>query len=403
MNAYQDNNITTRHSTQSSMGPLLLYAILISVSLLSLPKTSISGYVTHITYVMEILSFMVLFYRQILTRIKISAFNVHVTLWWILYVLIAYAQHTTTGFMPIFLWLNITIILLIGNLYWKDNFEIGLKHLSILFGGLVYLNAILLILFPEGLWIDNNWVGRGSPVRYLFGNLNQTGFVCLLAIATHSVYTFHTHRGYLSLCLLVVVSLGSVIFLGSKTSLVCLLLYTTFLICHRAIKRPTLVLLLGSFVYVLFFILIIWQGSSIETYPLITRFIENTLQKDITFSERTSIWSNAVYTISLSPFIGHGIQGMTWNDEHLGGSGPHNLWLMILLQGGFTLCLYFIGIIVYTLKLSLKTTHTPNIAASFALCTLLIMSLFETYNIVFIFFLIQITYYTTTLTKKLNN
>ena len=399
MNTYQDSNIAKRNNARNSIGQMLLYAMLVSASLLSLPKTNISAYVTRILYAMEILCFMVLFFRYIQTRIKFSAFNIHVSLWWILCVLISYAQHTTTGFMPIFLWLNITIMLLIGNLYWKDNFEKSLKYLSILFGGLVYLNAILLILFPEGLWIDNNWVGLGSPVRYLFGNLNQTGFVCLLAIAIHSVYTFHTHRGYLSLFLLVVISLGSVIFLDSKTSLVCLLLYTIFLIFHRAIKRPTLVLILGGLVYLFFFILIIWQGSSIETYPIITRFIEDTLQKDITFSERTNIWSNAVYTIAQSPLIGHGIQSIPWNDEHLGGSGPHNLWLMILLQGGFTLCLYFIGITAYILKLSLKTKHTPNIAASFALCTLLIMSLFETYNIVFIFFLIQITYYTTTLTK----
>ena len=167
MNTYQDSNIAKRNNARNSIGQMLLYAMLVSASLLSLPKTNISAYVTRILYAMEILCFMVLFFRYIQTRIKFSAFNIHVSLWWILCVLISYAQHTTTGFMPIFLWLNITIMLLIGNLYWKDNFEKSLKYLSILFGGLVYLNAILLILFPEGLWIDNNWVGLGSPVRYL--------------------------------------------------------------------------------------------------------------------------------------------------------------------------------------------------------------------------------------------
>lgn len=384
------------------IGQKLIYAIIIGVTLISIPKTGMSYVVTRMMQLVEVLAFITLFIPRVQTVIAFSRFSLYVNLWWLTYLLITYMHPHDLGLTPIFWWLHIGVFLLIGWNYWQNEFKSHLRWMSILFTGLIYLNAILLILFPDGLWIDENWVGRGSPVRYLFGNYNQIGFVSLLAITTHAIYTFYTNKGLTNLYILVAISLFSVIFVGSMTSTVGLMILAIYILFRRRIKRPLLLVGIFGIVYIVVFMFIIWLGHSIEEFALATNFIENTLQKDTTFSERTGIWANAVSEIAQSPYFGYGIQDVVWNDEHLGGSGPHNLWLMLMLQGGIVLCFSFIGIVLYTLKSAFRAKTTYSTVAIVGLCALFLMSFFETYDICIIFLLLQITFYTASLPKETN-
>lgn len=384
------------------IGQKLIYAIIIGVTLISIPKTGMSYVVTRMMQLVEVLAFITLFIPRVQTVIAFSRFSLYVNLWWLTYLLITYMHPHDLGLTPIFWWLHIGVFLLIGWNYWQNEFKSHLRWMSILFTGLIYLNAILLILFPDGLWIDENWVGRGSPVRYLFGNYNQIGFVSLLAITTHAIYTFYTNKGLTNLYILVAISLFSVIFVGSMTSTVGLMILAIYILFRRRIKRPLLLVGIFGIVYIAVFMFIIWLGHSIEEFALATNFIENTLQKDTTFSERTGIWANAVSEIAQSPYFGYGIQDVVWNDEHLGGSGPHNLWLMLMLQGGIVLCFSFIGIVLYTLKSAFRAKTTYSTVAIVGLCALFLMSFFETYDICIIFLLLQITFYTASLPKETN-
>ena len=379
------------------IGQQLIYAIIIGVTLISVPKTGMSYVVTRMMQLVEVLAFITLFIPRVQTVIAFSRFSLYVNLWWLTYLLITYMHPHDLGLTPIFWWLHIGVFLLIGWNYWQNDFKSHLRWMSILFTGLIYLNAILLILFPDGLWIDENWVGRGSPVRYLFGNYNQIGFVSLLAITTHAIYTFYTNKGLTNLYILLALSLFSVIFVGSMTSTVGLMILAIYILFRRRIKRPLLLVGIFGIVYIAVFMFIIWLGHSIEEFALATNFIENTLQKDTTFSERTGIWANAVSEIAQSPYFGYGIQDVVWNDEHLGGSGPHNLWLMLMLQGGIVLCFGFIGIVLYTLKSAFRAKTTYSTVAIVGLCALFLMSFFETYDICIIFLLLQITFYTSSL------
>ena len=384
------------------IGQKLIYAIIIGVTLISIPKTGMSYVVTRMMQLVEVLAFITLFIPRVQTVIAFSRFSLYVNLWWLTYLLITYMHPHDLGLTPIFWWLHIGVFLLIGWNYWQNEFKSHLRWMSILFTGLIYLNAILLILFPDGLWIDENWVGRGSPVRYLFGNYNQIGFVSLLAITTHAIYTFYTNKGLTNLYILVAISLFSVIFVGSMTSTVGLMILAIYILFRRRIKRPLLLVGIFGIVYIVVFMFIIWLGHSIEEFALATNFIENTLQKDTTFSERTGIWANAVSEIAQSPYFGYGIQDVVWNDEHLGGSGPHNLWLMLMLQGGIVLCFSFIGIVLYTLKSAFRAKTTYSTVAIVGLCALFLMSFFETYDICIIFLLLQITFYTASMPKETN-
>ena len=151
----------------SGIGQLLIYVIILGVNLISIPKTGMSNLITRCLQAMEMSVFLILFIPRIKNIITLNRYHLYVNLWWMLYIIITYMHPHTMGFTPFFWWLHVGLFLLVGTRYWADNFLESTKWLSILLSGLIYLNAILLILYPEGLWIDESWIGRGSPVRYL--------------------------------------------------------------------------------------------------------------------------------------------------------------------------------------------------------------------------------------------
>lgn len=376
---------------------LALYFFMIGFTFISVPKSG-STYVLYARAVQafELLFFMVLVIQNFRQGFKLNQYNTLTNIWWLVYTLITYAfTLNIVGLTPMFRWMNVIIFLLLGNCYWRNNMLESAKYLAIVFSALIYINAILFILYPEGLWIDEEWVGRGDPTRYLFGNYNQTGFVCLLGIIAQSIYTFTVKKGYLNLCCLICVSIASVFFVGSMTSTVCLGGLAICIIFRRLmIQYAKLIVIVFLILYILFFIFIIWNGHSIDNIELVSRFIEQSLSKDTSFSNRTNIWENAVYKIKQSPLIGFGVQNVEWNDTYLGGSGPHNFWLMLLLHGGSLLCLLFISILLYTIKSVLQNTTVTTFISLMGLLMLLVMSLFEAYNLIQIFLLIQMIYYT---------
>ena len=124
-----------------------------------------------------------------------------------------------------------------------------------------------------------------------------------------------------------------------------------------------------------------------------TRFIENVLSKDTTFTKRTDIWSNAIYKIQQSPWLGYGVQSTDWNITYLNASGPHNLLLMLLLQGGIVLCGAFLYLVLFVIRKALINTTSTGVLAVVSICVFFTMSLFEAYNILQTFFLLQLAYY----------
>ena len=171
---------------------LALYFLMIGFTFISVPKSS-SIYVLYARAVQtfELMFFILLLFENFKRGLRLNKFNILTNSWWFCYTTITYLfTLTMVGLTPMFKWMNVMIFLLLGTCYWRENLQGSMKYLAIVFSFLIYLNAILLIIFPDGLWIDEEWVGRGDPTRYLFGNYNQIGFVCLLGIIIQSIYTF---------------------------------------------------------------------------------------------------------------------------------------------------------------------------------------------------------------------
>ena len=388
-----------QQQSQSSLWQPLIYLILIGFTFIAMPQTGSAYLLARCVQTIEVIFCITLLVQRFRQSFEINSFNWRINLWWLFYTCLAFTT-AGMGLTPIFKWLNIILMLLLGACYWQNDPVNNYRYISIVFSLLIYLNAILLVIYPDGLWIDYEWVGGGDPRRFLFGNYNQMGFVCLLGITAQAMYTFATKRGRFNLFLLILVSLGTVHSVGSMTSTVGLSLFTIYILIHRIIKRPQIYLTIFIVIYITFFFVFIWAGNSIEEIDLLTRFIENALSKDTTFTKRTDIWSNAIYKIQQSPWLGYGIRNIDWNLTYLDASGPHNLWLMLLLQGGLILCSAFIYVVSFVIKTALRATTPVGNVAVVAICIYFIMSLFEAYNIVQTFLLLQLVYYSPLLSNS---
>lgn len=391
------SNIEQSSKTPVPSWLMLMYLIMIGFTFISMPRTGMTYIVSRLIQAIELLFFVAIAIQFAKKPQQRSQFNMSVNIWWGLYTALTYAFASGMGLTPLFKWLNIFIFLLLGSCYWKDNFQDNLKYIAIAFSILIYLNAILLIIYPHGIWIDTEWVGRGDAARYLFGNYNQIGLVCLLGITAQAMYSLSSGEGKKNLILLLIISIASVLKVGSMTSAVGLCILAIYICTYKVIKRPQVFFWIFAVLYVAFFVGIIWLGNSIDEIRLVSHFVEGVLSKDSSFSSRTDIWNNAVELIKESPIYGYGVQNVEWNDSHLGGSGTHNLWLLLLLQGGFILWFIFHFILIFVIVRAKKSHITHTTIGIVSLCILMLMSLFEAYNMVQVFLLMQFVYYSPTL------
>lgn len=372
-----------------------MYAIMISFTVIAYKKTDAAYLYARTIQAVQVLLLGYLLLSSLRQgKLKVSMYERTVHLWWIILLAITLYNQSEVWLTTIFNWMNVTIFLLIGRKYWCEDAQHSLKILASVFSCLVYLNVVLLILYPDGLWTDTSWVGTGDSTRYLFGNYNAIGVVCLCALIIQSAYTFLSHKGYGNLFGLVICSFFTVIFVGSATSTVGISLITLYIIFHKQIKHPFVFIIAFGGIYIAFIVLIVFMGNTIEDYPLALYFVENILEKNATFTTRTDIWLDTIDLISKHPWIGYGYRSVEWNAQQIGASGPHNLWLEIMLYGGIIAVSGFLVLILQSMISIYRSNTTAATVVAVGLCVLMLMSLFETYSMILIFLVLQIAYYT---------
>lgn len=388
----QQRNLTI---SKSSLWQFIMYAVMISFTVIAYKKTDLTYLLARAIQGVQLLFLCYLFISSLRHgSLRISRYDLMVHLWWIIWLAITFYNKSEVLLTAIFFWINITIFLLIGQKYWREDPQHSLKILASVFSCLVYLNVILLILYPDGLWTETTWEGTGNTTRYLFGNYNAMGVVCLCALIVQGVYTSLSNRGHGNLCGLIIVSLFTVMFVGSVTSTVGLSLIVLYIIFHKQVKHPFTFIIAFFCIYIAFIVLVVFMGTSIEDYPIMLQFIENVLGKDSTFTYRTGIWLETIDMIIQHPWIGYGYQSVEWNAQHIGASGPHNLWLEIMMYGGIAATGGFILLIFKSMMSVFQSNSHAATIVGVGLCVLLLMSLFETYSMILIFLILQIGAYT---------
>ena len=377
-----------------TLGLVGVYAVLLCPFIIATPKSDIGYWIDRLFQLMSVVLWVGLHIRKsyaIKSGHRPFVYGVH--LWWIILIAFTFLRVPKLQFTQVYHWLTVWNVLLLAELYWQKDYVRHLKALSILLSFLVYLSTVLYIMFPDGLWFDDEWIGAGDKARYLFGNYNQTGVISLIALMVSGTYTLQTGRGRINMLMLSLVSIGTVIAMGSMTSAVGIIIVVVYFYLRKIIKHPFWWIGAFLFVYVAFFAVVVWRGNDIQNWPALAGFVENVLGKNSTFTMRIYLWLESVLMIMQSPWTGYGVQSVDWMVDNIGGSGPHNLWLMILLDGGLVLCGLFIGIIASVFVSAAKRSSSQSAYAIVCICVALLMSLFEAYHFICIFAMLTIAYY----------
>ena len=191
-----------------------------------------------------------------------------------------------------------------------------------------------------------------------------------------------------------IVSIATLAFVGSMTSLSCILLYIVFcMIPSEKLQK------LGSIAFFVFYLLfqcfVVFSGEGLHNNSLAVYIIEDVLGKDITFTNRTRLWDAAGSKFAESPIIGYGWVDTEWYTSEMDSFaiGPHNYIYSVLITGGVTLLsLLIIAIGLVFRRISTKFDKHANILLM-GLFTLLFMMLMEVYPFFFLFILLYTLYY----------
>lgn len=283
--------------------------------------------------------------------------------------------------------MDISILLGVFDIYFRRIGKDLLRILSAIFSLFVYLNFVLLLIFPNGLWISDSGMGQ----YMIGGNYNQMAMPLLAAVVTNYMYCCMRGKWGWNSLIVTVVIISTALICGSMTTSVGLILLALFvpLSKFRVSRVGLIIFFIAVCVWHLF--VVVMQTDITSKY--LVYFIEEVLDKDLTFTYRTEVWSDAMELIASSPVIGYGSQGPDFYEEHLGFLTPHNMNFLVLIDGGAVL--YTVVILM-----ALVAVHNANEnkcrgvnILQFASATCFLMQAFESYSYTLIFYLLILMYY----------
>ena len=177
----------------------------------------------------------------------------------------------------------------------------SIKIIRDVFSVYIIINFLLILYKPDGLWIEVH-DGFGETARYLLGgNRNQVGVSLLIALTSCLLYNKITAKGFFFSYMLMLISILTLLIVGSKTSLIGLLLLIFF---NYINKRKFKLILYRYFIlaYMIFQTLAVFFIYDFSSISIIRYFIEDVLKKDLTFSYRSYIWEQSSLIFMQSPF-----------------------------------------------------------------------------------------------------
>lgn len=285
--------------------------------------------------------------------------------------------------MFFFQFINITTLLIIFKFF---DFRDILRCAVIILSFFVYLNFLLTLLYPNG-----HFYIEGKAAFILGRNYNSMGPVLLAAIITNAVYFYDTHRMFWNLLIVSMVSFFTVVFMGSMTSTVGIGLMLFFIVFSKF--RVARIALKIFFIFVLLFnFILLYMQMEIDNHYVVW-FVEDILGKDMTFTDRASVWLLAADLVLDSFLFGYGIQSPEWFDYHFGVLSAHNFILTMLLKGGIILSIIFIVIVVICVKNANKYSSSAVTLLQFGCCAFLLMMTMESYSMMFVFYYLFLNYF----------
>lgn len=308
-----------------------------------------------------------------------------IAFWFVLYGgIIGYSTiiHKSSSIFPV-VSIAFDVFMLWGlfKLYLPSYGELIYKTIIRSFCFCIILNFVILLIYPNGF----------GAFFLLGGNYNQMGRTIIPAIGIYGYYTILYHREKISFYIISLISFLTLFIVGSKTSIVGLsLLFLFYFIKSNRIR--TWLFLGFVFVYFAFQAVVVFVQMDLSEYEYIRYFVEDILHKDLTFTQRTTVWMKSLLLIQDSPIIGYGYCSPDWYEGYLHVKHTHNLILQILMSGGICALSVFVLQIVSVI-IKQKANNSPAIQfLFFVLWIFLFMMIMEVYTFVYLALLMLIIY-----------
>ncbi len=360
---------------------LLLHVV---VSFNAFASLQIFSYLVWATELASVFLFALLFF----TEGKISVFGILVTVYYML--LTAFTFINGNDVKGVFYDTADALLLILLFAYYQENIKVLIISSAIILSVIIYVNLIVMILFP-------NWMFQAKDVfdSYLLGgNYNQIGCRLLAGLVVSVISVKYSKWWILNTVILFIVSIITLLLVGSMTSLSNIIIFLLFcIIPSNKIRKIGIISFFA--VYLIFQFFVVFNGEGLHNVEFARYIIEDVLQKDITFTNRTYLWDAAGRLFANSPIIGYGRVDNDWYIAHLSSIaiGPHNFIYGVLINGGVSLLLVMIAIAWTALRKTINKLNTYDYLLLSAIVTLLFMMTMEVYPAFFLLFMLAIMFY----------
>ncbi len=276
----------------------------------------------------------------------------------------------------------------------KDNAKLTLSVFNQVMLIMIVLNALFVLFVPDGLWMEKEFIGGFPNRHFLGGNHNAFSPIYILALVISILYDKNYLKGKVpyNTIILSVCSLYTLIVLGSVTGIVGVTLVLTYY-CFLYNKSYARWVFIALVVVFLICQVVFVLTQTVEEYSLMSSIIQDVLGKDLTFTNRTEVWSSTLELIKEQPLLGSGYRDNEWCVENIGTVHPHNLSLSLMLKGGWLLLGSYVVVIAISFIYSGLSKKSYNaFFVAFAFGSLSVMMIVEAYSTFYIFALLIILY-----------
>lgn len=276
------------------------------------------------------------------------------------------------------------------------NAKLILKSLSLIFSLMIFVNFIMCLELPSGLYVEPN----KGPV-FLLGISNSMTQPVLFGLACVSLYVNEVKGNRIYLLLVMLISFWTFIIQKSATGL---FLVTIFILLNICLEIPYLKkLLLKINYYYLILAFLIFEVMLISgSFNFLSVLIEGVLKKDMTLSSRTYIWNECMTLIGSNFLLGEG-KSISNVFVFIGGIGysAHNFILQTMLESGLIGTGIFLSILIVPFRKNYRNIYEAQlIRPTLAFWVLLLNMLTETTDVIYIF-IILISIYNLALSRTM--
>lgn len=282
--------------------------------------------------------------------------------------------------------------------YYKKRMSVVVIGSTIGMSICVYANFLHMLAHPE-LWSFEN---EKFATGYLLGNnYNQLGCRMITAIICSILCLKYSKWWMLNVVPVVLCCILPLAIIRSMTSLSCISLFLLFCLIPW-IRVQKIIFTAVVTVIILFQTFVVFSGKGLENNELAVYLVVDVLGKDITFTHRTLMWDQALKVIANSPVIGYGMVDSDWFIKNMESyaTGPHNMILATLINGGIILFVLYIALCVISLRKLLESKDRMAITLAFGIASLMIMMLMEMIPYYFIMLLLGLGYYYNQISSK---